>query len=311
MNLSIGIVLSFFLFPFLHSEKETVIIHSSITHENLERTYTVYIPASVSSRNAPLIIALHGSGNSSQDMMNRSEFHLLAEEKGFIVVFPNAYKHIWNDGRKYDQSPSHRNKVDDVGFLMKLTDLMIEDYSVDASRVYIAGFSNGGMMAHRMAVEHSDKFAAFAAVASAMPLEVSQGSPQDPLSMLAINGTADGIVVWEGGWLHTKTTDRGRVLSVENTVAYWVSHDACEQPGLIKMENRNLTDKTSLVITRYKDCNDSSEVVFYRVKGGGHTWPGEQYASSNASAGKISREIHASRVIWEFFHDKERDVTSL
>jgi polyhydroxybutyrate depolymerase len=136
-------------------------------HNNLKRTFTVYVPASFDkSVQMPAIIALHGRGTTGKGMMiiTRKGFNRLADKDGFLVVYPDGIELNWNDGRKDEETNdrAHRENIDDVGFLSALIDIMIAEYNTDPQRIYITGISNGAMMAYRLACELSQRIAAIA-----------------------------------------------------------------------------------------------------------------------------------------------------
>lgn len=76
-------------------------------------------------------------------------FDELVQERGFVVVYPNGYKGHWNDARVSSNFPTRKANIDDVGFTKALIDEMSAKHSIDANKVYIAGYSNGGQMVIR------------------------------------------------------------------------------------------------------------------------------------------------------------------
>lgn len=95
---------------------------------------------------------------------------------------------------------------------------------------------------------------------------------------------------------------RGRVVSVADTVDFWVANNGCPViPETTRLPHLNAGDSTSVLIDRYPGCRDGVEVVLYTVNEGGHTWPGGLQYMSEKMIGKTSRDFNATEVIWEFF----------
>jgi polyhydroxybutyrate depolymerase len=289
----------------------------SIVHGGLKRTYLLHIPKSFDKeRPWPLVFVLHGGGGDGSKVAKLTGFSAKADSAGFVVCYPDAVNHHWNDGRQVRRFKSQRDDVDDIGFIAILIDRLAKDLNIDRQRVHATGISNGGMMSYRLGCELADRIAAIAPVAAAMPEPLSQavgtvpGSPAEipgdsprrparPVPVLAINGTRDPLVPYEGGGvgLYHK---RGEVLSVAKTIEFWVAADSCgPKPETTEIPDVDPHDGIKVVRERYSGGRESSEVILYRVEGGGHTWPSG--ARRVARFGKTARDIDATEVIWEFF----------
>lgn len=275
------------------------------------RSYFLYVPStypptsedgSVSA--APLLIVLHGGGGTGQGMvtLTRGGFNQLAERDGFIVVYPNAVDKQWNDGRDIPGSTAHRDNIDDVGFISRLIDHLGESYSIDYSRVYATGISNGGIMSYRLACELGDRIAGIAAVAASMPTFYTELClPFRPLPVLVINGTDDPLVPYDGGEIRIGRLSRDEVLSTDDTINFWLTANQCftEPFSTIVYDDRPL-DNTRARYVRYEGCADGVLVELYAIEGGGHTFPGGRQYLPPGVIGRTSREIDAAEVIWNF-----------
>ena len=90
----------------------------SITSNGLKRSYLLYLPPTHHQHSAaPLVVALHGGGGRSENVDKLLGLNSLADQYGFMVAYPDAVNHHWNDGRKVKKYRSHRENVDDVGFI--------------------------------------------------------------------------------------------------------------------------------------------------------------------------------------------------
>ncbi len=282
----------------------------SIVHDNLKRTFTVYTPASFDkSMQMPAIIALHGRGTNGKGMMlvTKRGFNRLADKEGFLVVYPDGIELNWNDGRR-DQKANdraHRENIDDVGFISALIDFMMAKYNTDPQRIYVTGISNGAMMAYRLACELSNRIAAIAPVDGNIPyLLAGECSPSEPLSVLAINNVLDPLVPFEGGEIQnrSKRIKLGKVLSVKESIEFWVVRNRCLQnPTITDLPDTDPKDGTKVVREEYINGLNGTEVALYLIEGGGHTWPGGFQYLPERRIGKTSRDIDANEIIWSFF----------
>lgn len=279
---------------------------SSILSGGLQRTYYIHIGSSYDKTSpTPLLIALHGGGGTGQGMIKLAGFNAIADRENFIVVYPDGFEKHWNDGRGVQRYRAQKQNVDDVGFISALIDHLSTELNIDAKRVYVTGISNGAMMSHRLGCELSQKVAAIAPVAGNIPVNMaSVWAPSRPVSVLIINGTEDPLVPWAGGEVHLEPLELGQVLSVEDTVKFWVDSDKCTLlPLVTQLPDKDPSDGTRVRMETYGGCQDGSEVVLYAVEGGGHTWPGGLPYSPESVIGRTSRDFNASEVIWQFFKE--------
>ena len=130
-----------------------------------DRTYLVYVPANLPLQ-AALVIVLHGSGMDGARMRvcTGYEFDCLADQHGFVVLYPDGYGRNWHDCRRNATFPAKRENIDDMNFMRALVARMMFENAIDQKRVYVFGYSNGGHMAFRLAMEAPGEIAAIAAV---------------------------------------------------------------------------------------------------------------------------------------------------
>jgi polyhydroxybutyrate depolymerase len=272
------------------------------------RSYMVYQPENKTpDALAPLVIVLHGANASGLVMSLFSGFNDLAEKNNFIVLYPDSYGPLWNDGRVDMDSISFRDGIDDVQFILHLVDLMVSGSRVDPRRVYVAGFSNGGMMALRLSIAASDRIAAAACIAGLLPRHLSLVRPVKPVPLLMIHGTDDRTVPWAGGVLVRGKKKRGEVLSVLDTVSYWARNNGCNAQVAVKiLPDVDTRDGTVGFLVNYGCPDPDNELVLVSIQGGGHTWPGAAATMPDLNEGKTSRDLNASQFIWDFFSRHKR-----
>ncbi|MEJ2456254.1 MAG: PHB depolymerase family esterase [Candidatus Thiodiazotropha sp.] len=287
-------------------------------HDGRTRSYFLYLPSAASrSQPLPLLLALHGGGGSAKrwPAYTNGCFERLAETQPFLLVYPEGVQGHWNDERDYPSSYAHRNEIDDLGFLTALIDYLVTAYPVDRNRVYVAGVSNGGMMTHYLAGRASERIAAIATVIASLPEKFSgRLRPSAPVSVLMINGTKDPLVPWDGGMVKFGRRENGKVLSVDETVRFWVEQNRCDtDPGVIELPDLDPSDGTRVSKTTYGAGARHTEVVLYSVFEGGHTWPSHERKSGllrklliDPLVGRQSGDIDACEVIWDFFKSHPR-----
>lgn len=160
------------------------------------RTYKLYIPSRYDkSRPAPLLVVLHGCTQNPDDIARGTRFNQLAEQNGLLVAYPeqpqkyNGLK-CWN---WFDAAHQARGKGEPA-LIASIAQRVMNDYSIDARRVYIAGLSAGGAMALTTAYAYPELFAAagihsgiaYGAVASvADALTAMRSGAPDPSSLSA------------------------------------------------------------------------------------------------------------------------------
>jgi len=272
------------------------------SYGGLVRKYKVHVSALYDKDTpAPLLVVLHGMGQKGDDVEGLTGLNNLADEHGFLAVYPDAYQGNWNDARAVPDIPAYDLDVDDVGFILAVIDRVAANYNVDAARVYAAGMSNGAMMAYRLACEAPGVFAAAAAVAGAMPENLAAAcAPSIPIPMVMINGTADPVVPWDGGPIMLDGEELGVVLSVLDSVALWVTKNgAAQTPEVTLLPDAAPEDGVRVYKEEHAGFGAGAEVVLYRIEGGGHTWPGGAVLFQ-LFLGPICQDINASSIIWEF-----------
>jgi len=95
----------------------------TLNYQDLERLYRIYVPGGPSTRDPfPVVINLHGEGDSAQNQMDWTAMNETAQKEGFIVVYPEGAEGSWNT--------SLQGEIDDVGFINALIDEIVVNYSV-------------------------------------------------------------------------------------------------------------------------------------------------------------------------------------
>ncbi len=194
-----------------------------LEHGGLKRRYVVYIPDTLENANdlRPALLNFHGGGGHAEQHMKTSGMNRVADKYGFLVVYPDGTSAggpflTWNAGRCCGYAA--RRNVDDVGFVRKLVAELGRDFRADPKRIYVAGHSNGGMLAYRLAAEASDLIAG-AGIVSA-DLSIDGPAPSRPVPLIVFHGLKDENVLWEGG-KGPNQWDPNPHRSIPETLAIW------------------------------------------------------------------------------------------
>lgn len=167
-----------------------------LMHGGRERRFNVYVPSSIAAMTrVPLVLDFHGNGSSGMQEQSGSGWRQKADAEKFIVVYPDGVGNGWNVGNCCGEALS--SMVDDVGFARAMVESVSSEACIDAQRVYATGISNGAGLAHRLACEAADLFAAIAAASADLVTDPCQ--PARPISELSVRGLTDTLVAYEGG----------------------------------------------------------------------------------------------------------------
>lgn len=281
---------------------------SQVSYSGQERSYFVRLPdgfAPGSSRKYPLIIQLHGGGGNAEFAESISQMTEPAQKMGFIMAYPDgtgprisrALK-TWNAGGCCGKAM--RDNVNDVEFLRAFLDHLIAEYPVDVNRIYLCGYSNGGMMTYRAALTLAPRLAGIAVVSGAMFGDES--APAVPLPALIIHGKSDDTVPFEGGRSEMEVVQNnmeGSFASVEFASRFWARNNGCEM---------NYSSRPFNGIQRFQQwsypCPEKAPVTVIALQAEGHAWPGGLSGRRNGPV--PTKDLSASRVILDFFEKHSR-----
>lgn len=244
------------------------------------RTWELHVPVDLGAGEVPLVVALHGAGASGARLRATTGYDDLADDEGFVVVFPDAIGVLptWNAGDCCP--PASLVDTADVAFVEALVDQLLTELPIDPDRVYVTGHSNGAMLTHRLACE-SDRFAAAVAVAGSLELPCASAPP---LSVLQIHGTADPIVPFDDTTPGVFDLD---FTPAPESVERWSTLQGCDLEPQVRVEGA-VTTSTST------GCRDDVVVQLRALEGWDHGWPGPDAPVDATTAG------------WEFLRAESR-----
>jgi poly(3-hydroxybutyrate) depolymerase len=261
----------------------------------------VIVNAPTDGTKRPVVIALHGGQGSAEIMRANSGFDPVAKAKGFMVVYGEGTdfggkRHAWNTGFLLRRQV---RDADDIAYLDTLIDKLIQEHDADATRIYLTGGSNGGMMTFVYAVARPERLAAVAPVVASM--FTFDKKPAVHLPILIINGAKDEEVPLEGGMSLNPLVSRAQEAPfkpLNDVVQFWVEVNRSQKTG--QVENTGTVTTTTYVRT-----SDGAATEFVVDSAGAHGWPGSRARRQDSIP--ISSFSGAERV-WQFFQDKQRTV---
>lgn len=288
----------------------------SLDVDGVQRWFLMQAPHDVS-KPAPVLIVLHGGTQSMRKMFAENAgasrgWPQLARRENALLLVPNAANAETGDTKSDDQNwndlredVSRQSSADDVGFILKLIEWASKNHNVDASRVYVTGASNGGMMTFRLLIEAPEKFAAGAAFIAALPETSSRiKTPTQPTPLLIANGTADRLVGYNGGKI---PGGRGEMQSVAKTVKWWINANKADinSAKVLRLKDRDPEDGCTIEKTTFNAADGGAPIETYTMIGGGHNIPSAKYALPGnwlvqRLIGPVCRDVEGIELAWSF-----------
>jgi polyhydroxybutyrate depolymerase len=263
------------------------------------RTYLLHVPSNFQKSTGALVIVLHGSGGNGLGMEIGTGFSKLADQAGFAVAYPDGL--LESSGGQTNWAYFFNDFTDDVSFFRQFIGVLQASVGPDPKRIYVTGLSSGALMSHRLGVQLSDLVAGIGVVEGAL---FSKGNPPPvppavgPVSVLILHGDQDNTVLYCGTPIDA---------SQEQSFNYWTGTSAnkcssfdstaplCDIRGNI----------SALLEKDATNCSGNTEVKFYKLIGGIHTW----YSVPMNVSGQVpfnpdfnsTTGVTTSDVLWNFF----------
>ena len=271
----------------------------------LSRSYTLITPDR-QNEPLPLLIVFHGGGQTAERARVYTRFERAAEGERYVVVYPQGIGNNWNDGRTASGlTEREASSANDVDFTAQIIAQLVFERVADAGQVFLAGASNGGMMALYAGCALEGRVAGIAAVVANQPADWRCRASRMPA--IFIHGTDDEYMPFAGGRIAEKQSrrDLGRVLSTDETIALYRQMNSCAGVKESKRLDNDKRDGTIAVVTDY-ECAEAP-LKHIVIEGGGHTWPGARSGMiAERVLGRTSNEINATAEIWQFFKSLPR-----
>lgn len=266
-------------------------VHSGLYN----RTYYLHLPPDMDeTRTYPLLIFLHGAGGTGEALHWILDADEVTDSAGYVTVFPDGLERTWSVGCD-ECTEAEALEADDITFLQTLSRHLAEHIHIDTTKVYVAGYSQGGSLAHLFGCRASNSPAGIAGVgALAFRSLATDCDPSRPFPVVMIHGTED-LLAFYGGYGF-----EAPLQSVPETMEMWSEVFNCDQTPVLSQIPGGEGDFTTVTQFLFGGCDPGSSLIHYRVNLGGHTWPGPTGPWSPL-AGAHSRAIDATRRILSFF----------
>lgn len=250
----------------------------------ISRTVEVHVPASYDpTRAVPLVINFHGYTSNGMQQAALTGMSAKADAAGFVVAYPEGTGSPSGFDAGACCGQAAQDGVDDIGFTRAIIATAGDKLCLDAHRVFVTGFSNGGFMSHRIACELADRVAAVAPVSGVLGIPDDACTPARPIAVIDFHGQADDTVPYDGsqqdGW-----------PSAPDTFAGWAKRDQCSGAPTVTYQKGDVSCST------YAACAGGSAVELCTISDGGHAWPGSRIALPGTT-----QDIDATDAIWSFF----------
>jgi len=272
-----------------------------------EREYYVHVPQSYTGSTAvPVVFMLHGTSGDGEKFYNHSGWREVGNDENILTVFPSSWRYCINDNGEIKNTTKWNTPPDadwsfcpgqtprnDIKFLNTIIAELNARYKIDNKRIYLAGFSNGGQMAAKCAVELSDKLAAVAENAGSFYLDTMY-LPKRKLPVMYQVGNEDYGPGNTGpaiplSQLGTLISTPG--LTFMNGKHYRIANDHIRNFGFSSTYTLS-GDTNSVSYATYKSLTPGSpyEFKFIMVKGLGHAYPNGD-----------NHWMEAARIQWAWF----------
>lgn len=274
------------------------------------RAYRLHVPPGYpSGAPIPLVVVVHGAFDTAEGVERASGFSRLADRENFAVLYPEGigilgFLQHWNAGHCCGKAAA--DGIDDVGFVASAIGDVCRHLAIDRDRIFMAGFSNGGMLVYRFAAERGELLAAAAPLAASIGGRADAEAPEwripepvRPLPLIVMHGLGDDDVRYEGGASIHRGGGR-TYLPVEESAAFWVRRNGCAP----RAAEQRLYDGRVL-LKSWSACANDADVALYLIEGWGHVWPGRNFTGALADDDPL-RGFDAAEVIWSFFRAHPR-----
>ena len=273
----------------------------TFSFQGSERHYLLHRPPNRAGA-VPVVVALHGLGETVAELQQSWTLDAVADREGFAVLYPAALDGRWSyvDVRAVPL-PDGTGMVDDAGFILALVDQLAASQVIDPARVYVAGVSNGGLMAWTLACQAADRIAGVAPIITGMlERQMELCHPKRLVPLLVMAGTEDWTQAYDGAM-----GPNYRLMSVPETLEFWRKQRGCTGLDLTEAPHPVRSDPTRAVLVSWTNCRDPSPQRFWRIEGGGHSLPSLAPLSARERRrgphGGRSQAIEAAEELWLFF----------
>lgn len=246
-----------------------------IAIDGLNRTYHIHVPANYSASSpASVVVWLHGMGTINisdvQRLYGANQFVPISDTANFILLVPVAENFALLNMRAWNSQAgvlgiSPNADINDFGFIDAMLDEVIDEYAVNQNRMYVCGFSMGGFMTQRFALQHNQRFAAYASVSGTIGANVTSQEPNRPIRLAHFHGTNDATVDY---------TNNTFGMGAEAMLAFWLSNNQCDTTPIhtYTYETMDPQNNDTISVDYYVYGGGSGQIEFHKENGAPHVW---------------------------------------
>ena len=254
--------------------------------DGLERCWLTLLPPTYTTNESyPLVVDMHGYTGTNYNMHNYSDWDRISEEHNVIIAYPQGHENSWNAG--WCCGVAHDIGIDDVGFILNMIELISTNYSVDDSKIYASGHSNGCAMTQKLANEASHIFAAGGCMALYL---LEDADPSfSPTPIIEVHGILDAIIPYSNSHSSSVIFDSSLVgdEGALQNIATWAEMNGCS--GILPEMIEEYPDYS---IQGYTDCDEDVEVQLITL----HLADHNPYPSANPTG------IQTTQMVWDFMN---------
>lgn len=264
---------------------------NTIQHDGIQRQYWIYVSPNYDANTpASLIVTLHGMGDDATNFRGIN-FNDVADTANVIILVPDALVDgltgmtAWNSSAGVDLigvSYYPNSNINDVDFINTIVNETIANYSIEATKTYVCGFSMGGFMTQKLALEANSPFAAFASVAGTFGSGLTISNPGRTIPIAHFHGTEDGTVGYDNNMFGS---------NVQDLVDFWVDNNNCDATPIHTFLPDNYQDGFTVEHFLYDNGDNNTVVELFKVNNAGHIWLHEGV-----------HDISYTGEIWNFFN---------
>jgi len=206
------------------------------------RDVYVYAPSGIP-ENSPLLLSFHGMDQDPNYQQSNTHWEAVADTAKFVVAYPKGATGYSTWDISGDQ---------DTKWITQIIDQLANDYKINKKRVYMSGFSMGGMLSYHAMGKIADKIAAFAPCSGY--LMMGAGTAQRPVPIFHTHGTSDNVVGYDG---------------LENNLKSYRDQFKCPSKAEVEENHPNSENKATLYT--WGPCNNGIYVKHLKLEGRQHS----------------------------------------
>ena len=267
--------------PIIEIEKFT---EECIEYDELERCWLTLLPSDYTDNESyPLVVDMHGYTGTNYNMYNYSDWDRISEEHDVIIAYPQGHENSWNAG--WCCGVAHDIGIDDVGFILQMVEQISTNFSINDSKIYASGHSNGCAMTQKLANEASHIFAAGGCMALYL---LEDADPSfSPTPIIEVHGILDVVIPYSNSHSSSVIFDNSLVgdEGAMKNIATWAEMNGCS--GILPEMIEEYPDYS---IQGYTNCDENVEVQLVTL----HLADHNPYPSANPTG------IQTTQMVWDF-----------